>query len=437
MGVIYATSKRSGKTYSVSIAGNNPTPAEQAEINAYIDQAEGISTTPAPLVDSESGSGNLIDFGQGFASGFGRGFADIPGGLASLLAAGLSYVPGDQGEEEIEAFGQGVTNAARSGIDYLIGTPEDNVAGKSGQAFGSLASFLVPYFGGAKAASLLGGGTKAMRTTGAVSSGTMGVALGVQNQADRTARILEEGGEVDNRELALIMGGAVGATEALPVGRVFGAVANILKKVPKDVKEEAVKTIGKRLKNAGVAGLAEGGQEVTAAILQDLIEQNLYNPDLELSLSAYQDDAIYGGGAGATFNFLLETVSGRRVKKVLKAREQLLSDQREEGQEILDQVDRAKASTAGPEGVQTPLLEAPRLQLTGPKTKPEEEAEINQTRVQSAQLAKDLADQDQVRNADEERLAQTDLQRQILAAGEMPIELSDLPQDILYQQQQD
>ena len=432
MGVIYATSKRSGKTYSVSIAGNNPTPAEQAEINAYIDQAEGISTTPAPLVDSESGSGNLIDFGQGFASGFGRGFADIPGGLASLLAAGLSYVPGDQGEEEIEAFGQGVTNAARSGIDYLIGTPEDNVAGKSGQALGSLASFLVPYFGGAKAASLLGGGTKAMRTTGTVSSGTMGVALGVQNQADRTARILEEGGEVDNRELALIMGGAVGATEALPVGRVFGAVANILKKVPKDVKEEAVKTIGKRLKNAGVAGLAEGGQEVTAAILQDLIEQNLYNPDLELSLSAYQDDAIYGGGAGATFNFLLETVAGRRVKKVLKSRGQLLSDQREEGQEILDQVDRAKASTAGPEGVETPLLEAPRLQLTGPKTKPEEEAEINQTRVQSAQLAKDLADQDQVRNADEERLAQTDLQRQILAGGEMPIELSELPQDVAF-----
>ena len=202
--------------------------------------------------------------------------------------------------------------------------------------------------------------------------------------------------------------------------------------MPKDVKEEAVKTIGKRLKSAGVAGLQEGGQEVVAAVLQDLVEKNLYNPDLELSASAYQDDAIYGGGAGATFNFLLETVAGRRVKKVLKSRDQLLSDQREEGQEILDQVDRAKASTAGPEGVETPLLEAPRLQLTGPKTKPEEEAEINQTRVQSAQLAKDLADQDQVRNADEERLAQTDVQRQLLAAGEMPIELSDLPQDVAF-----
>jgi hypothetical protein len=149
MGVIYATSKRSGKTYPVSIAGNSPTPAEQAEINAYVDRVEGVGTTQAPLVDSESGSGNLIDFGQGIASGFGRGFADIPGGIASLLSAGLSYIPGDQGEEAIEDFGQGITDAARSGIDYLIGTPNDSVASKSGQALGSLASFLVPFAGGA------------------------------------------------------------------------------------------------------------------------------------------------------------------------------------------------------------------------------------------------------------------------------------------------
>lgn len=431
MGVIYATSKRSGKTYSVSVAGNNPTPAEQAEINSYIDQVEGVGTTQAPLVDAESGTGNLIDFGQGFASGFGRGFADIPGGLASLLASGLSYVPGDQGEEEIEAFGQGVTDAARSGIDYLVGTPDSSVSSKSGQALGSIASYLVPFTGGAKVASLLGGGAKAMRTTGAVSAGTMGVAQGTQNQADRTARILEEGGEVDNRELALIMGGVVGATEALPLGRVFGAVANILKKVPKDVKEDAVKTVTKRIKNAGVAGIAEAGQEVTAAILQDLIEQNLYNPDLELSASAYQDDAIYGGGAGATFNFLLETVAGRRVKKVLKARDQLMADQAEEGQEILDQVGRAKAATAGPEGVQTPLLEAPRLQLTGPKTEPEVEAETDQTTAEYMQDLRDLRDQDQVRNADEERTAQLNLQREI-STGYNEIDLSTLPKDVAF-----
>ena len=431
MGVVYATSKRSGKTYSVSIAGDNPTAAEQAEINSYIDQVEGVATTQAPLVDSESGGGNLIDFGQGFASGFGRGFADIPGGLASLLAAGLSYVPGDQGEEEIEAFGQGITDAARSGIDYLIGTPDNSVASKSGQALGSLGSFLVPFAGGAKAASLLGGSARAMRTTGTVSAGTMGVALGAQNQVDRIARVLEEGGEVDSRELAVLMGGGIGATEALPVGKVFGAVANILKKVPKDVKEEAAKTIGKRLKSAGVAGLQEGGQEVVAAVLQDLVEKNLYNPDLELSASAYQDDAIYGGGAGATFNFLLESIAGRRVKKVIKARDQLRADQAEEGQEINDQVQRAKASTAGPEAAETPLLEAPRLQLTGPKTEPEVEAETDQTTAEYMQNLKDLRDQDQVRNADEERTAQLNLQREI-STGYNEIDLSTLPKDVAF-----
>ena len=126
-----------------------------------------------------------------------------------------------------------------------------------------------------------------------------------------------------------------GPQKYLPVGKVFGAVANILKKVPKDAKADAVKTIGKRLQSAGVAGLQEGGQEVVAAVLQDLVEKNLYNPDLDISASAYQDDAIYGGGAGATFNFLLESIAGRRVKKVLKARDQLMADQAEEGQEIL------------------------------------------------------------------------------------------------------
>mgnify|MGYP002037660210 CR=1 FL=1 len=126
------------------------------------------------------------------------------------------------------------------------------------------------------------------------------VSLGAQNQYERIGRALEEGKDVDSKQLAILTGGAIGATEALPVGRVFGALANILKKVPKDAKQEAVKTIRGRLKSAGVAGLAEGGQEVTAAVLQDLTEKGFYNPDLEIAASAYKDDAIYGGGAGAT-----------------------------------------------------------------------------------------------------------------------------------------
>ena len=436
MGIIYATSKRTGKTYSVAVAGNSATPDEEAQINAYVDQVEGFATPPAAMPEGreDEDTNPLIDFGRGAASGFARSFADIPGGLASLTAAGLSYIPGDQGESEIEDFGQGITDYARAGVDYVIGTPNDSVASKSGQAIGSLASFLVPFAGGVKTASALGAGTKAMRLTGAVSSGTMGVALGAQNQVDRIARVLEEGGEVDKRELAILFGGGIGATEALPLGRVFGSVANLLKKVPKDAKEEAVDGIVKRLKNAGVAGLAEGGQEVIAAVLQDLTEKNLYNPDLELSASAYQDDAIYGGGAGATFNFLLETIGGRRVKKVIDARKELLADQAAESQEVRDQVERAKASSLSPEAASETVSddgEVKPLQLVAPKEDTEKEADVTQNSAQYIKDLKDLRDQDQVNNAGQERTAQLNKQRQ-LNTGFHEIDLSTLPKEIAF-----
>ena len=428
MSIIYATSPRTGKTYSVSVAGSSPTQAEDAQIRSYIDQVEGFGVAPTAAAPETSETGNLIDFGKGAVSGFARGFADIPGGIASLTAAGLSYIPGDQGEEEIEAFGQGITDAARSGIDYVLGPLDDNVASKSGQAIGSLASFLVPFTGGAKVASLAGAGAKATRLTGSVSAGTMGVALGAQNQVDRVARVLEEGGEVDNRELSILMGGGIGATEALPVGKVFGSVANILKKVPKEAKQSAIKTIGQRLKSAGVAGVAEGGQEVVAAILQDLVEKNMYNPDLKLSASAYSDDAIYGGGAGATFNFLLETIAGRRIRKVVDARKQLVLDQQEEGAEVVGNVARAEASMAGPAGVDTPLLPAPRLQITDQRV-PEEtatEEDVQESTVGYLNTLNSVKEQDSLQNRSDETQALGAAARQSQLGG-LSIELSSLP----------
>ena len=427
MSIIYATSPRTGKTYSVSIAGSSPTQAEDAEIRSYIDQVEGFGVAPTAAPET-SETGNLIDFGKGAISGFARGFADIPGGIASLAAAGLSYIPGDQGEEEIEAFGQGITDAARSGIDYVMGPLDDNVASKSGQAVGSLASFLVPFAGGAKVASLAGAGVKATRLTGQVSAGTMGVALGAQNQVDRIARVLEEGGEVDNRELSILMGGGIGATEALPIGYVFGSIANILKKVPKQAKASAIKNIRQRLKSAGVSGVAEGGQEVAAAWFQDLVEKNMYKPDIEISASAYSDDAIYGGGAGATFNFLLETIAGRRIKKVVNAREQLLRDQQEEGAEVVGNVARAEASMAGPAGVDTPLLPAPRLQLTDQRV-PEEtatEEDVQESTVGYLGAIDSVKQQAALQNRTDETQALGAAARQSQLGG-LSIELESLP----------
>ena len=344
MGNVYADSKRTGKSYLVSVAGDTPTPQELADIERYVDAVEGFG---APVVAEQPTDelGNVVDLIQGTASGLARSLADVPGGLASLTAAGLrKYVPGDQGEDSIEEFGQGVTDALRTGIDYTIGTPEDNIMGKGGQAIGSIGSYFLGGAGAVKTASALGKGAKAQRIAGTSTAAVMGSAQGAQNQVDRIARFVEQGGELTNRDAAILTGGLIGTTEAIPISRAFGVIANMLKKVPKEAKQEAIKTIRGRLKSAGKVGLAEGAQEVTAAILQDLTEKGMYNPSLEITQSAYHDDAIYGGGAGATFNFLLETLAGRRVNKVIKRQAQLIHDQREEATEVKNQIDRAKGS---------------------------------------------------------------------------------------------
>lgn len=424
MGNVYATSKRTGKEYLVSIAGDTATPQELASIERYVDAVEGFGA-PVIQTEEESGTGNLIDFAQGVASGVARGVADVPGGLASLAASALRYtVPGNQGEDTIEAFGQGITDAARTGIDYAIGTPEDNIAGNYGQAIGSFGSYFLGGAGVAKGLSALGKSTKAQRVGAIASGASMGVAQGAQSQVDRLARFIEQGGEPTNRDLAILTGGFIGASEALPISKLFGVIANMLKKVPKEAKESAIKSIGQRLKSAGKVGLAEGAQEVGAAIAQDLTEKGLYNPDLDLSQSAYSDDAIYGGGAGATFSFLLETVAGRRVEKFIKARTQLAMDQREEASEIKEQVERAKGSLNEPDKPESVagLLPGPVTEESVEEQQIEKELTGQPTEATKAfnQNLKNLG-----LNQDQEQIALAEAARE-MSLGEQPIDISEL-----------
>ena len=107
--------------------------------------------------------------------------------------------------------------------------------------------------------------------------------------------------------------------------RTLGTTMRILKKVPKADIDKALMTIGGKLKRSFGAGIAEGAQELGAGIVQDLIEQGLYNPDLEVGQSAY-DDAVYGGGAGAALNLIVDSVRGRQLNKFYKKGMQLDED---------------------------------------------------------------------------------------------------------------
>ena len=206
----------------------------------------------------------------------------------------------------------------------------ESISSKSGQAAGSLLSFFIPGTFVAKGASLLGAGA---RVAGASALGTMatqGAALQTSDQLNRMANFIENGGDIDEQTKrdAVGLSALLGTTEALPFAPMFrtlGTTMRILKKVPKADIDKALMTIGGKLKRSFGAGIAEGAQELGAGIVQDLIEKGLYNPDLEVGQSAY-DDAVYGGGAGAALNLIIDSVRGRQLNKFYKKGMQLDED---------------------------------------------------------------------------------------------------------------
>ena len=82
MGTINVTSKRTGNTYPIAIAGNQPTDQEDAFIQQYVDREDGVLAI-APEEEDDS-QGGLIDFAKSTVGGVARSFTEIPGGLAAL-----------------------------------------------------------------------------------------------------------------------------------------------------------------------------------------------------------------------------------------------------------------------------------------------------------------------------------------------------------------
>ena len=371
MPIVNTNSPLTGQQYSFTIAGNEPTDEERKFIANYILSQE----NPQPLIQPDleapqpppDETNMFADFAQGVGSGFLGSFAQLPGGIASLIDAGERQLESRTGLDlgdysKLAESGQSITNYAQNFVDEYVGVPGDTVAGKSGQALGSLASFFVPGLGIAKTATAVGAGVKTAAALGTGTAALQGVGLGSQQQAGRIQERLEKGQviEQDAQDISVLLGGAIGATEALPVGRVLGQLGNILKKVPKNKSDEAFNTIKNRLKRAGANGLVEGGQEVFAAVSQDFVSKGLYDPDLEVGLSAYDkytDDAIYGGGAGAVFSFFLDSLAGRkRTTADLNKSQQLESDLREEGVSAKRDFESSKImfeNTRDPEDVRT------------------------------------------------------------------------------------
>jgi len=368
MGTINVKSNLTGKTYPILIAGNRPTAAEDQFIQNYIAREDGV-LLEAPETEEEKGS--LIDIPKGIAGGFFQSLAQVPGGIASLGESvgeklGFDVAPGESDiGRAAQDFSRGASRAIADTFDL-----NDSAYSKSGQAFGSLASFFIPGTAVAKGASLLGAGAKTVAGLGFGTAATQGAAVQSQDQMNRIANFLERGGIIDGSQKAdaVLLSALVGTSEAIPfaaLSRSLGAGLKILKKVSKKDRDAAIKTIGGRIRRGLTAGVAEGTQELLAGIAQDLIEEGIYNPDVQVGQSAY-DDAVYGGGAGTALSLILDSIRGRKLKQLDKKQQELDDDADEAARENASMAQNAKDYLKTQEDKQIKLIEGPGLGLPAP-----------------------------------------------------------------------
>mgnify|MGYP003634529323 CR=1 FL=1 len=211
--------------------------------------------------------------------GFGSGIT----GMLESSALGMATLLEEDAELEARSKIQEFFD-----IDMLKGADEDSIAYKLSAGIGSIAA-LAP-------AALAG--PAALPLAGVVAAGA--------GAGEASERARAYGATEDERNTAALKGTLIGASELLPLGRLSkafklpGLTAALDKLGPK-----AVESIGSRVRNAGVTGLAEGAQEGAAAILQNLTEQG-YNPEQVLVDTGVLEEAAIGGGAGAILQALAD-----------------------------------------------------------------------------------------------------------------------------------
>ena len=318
------------------------------DINEYYQQIGLVQSLDSVSADQPEGVGYYagvpLEVGKGVVRGFGSGLLSAGAGLAELADVGTDLIGLDDlidsgNENELIRL----ANEGKQALNESLGvgdTYKDNYLVKLGEGLGSIGSFFVPggAFGlGAKA---LGGAARAQRIATTVGATTAGVGTGASDQAERIAAARARGEEISagQEDLAIALGGLVGASEAI-------APLEILKKIArfKDVRknEEAFNAVTSALRT----GAMEGTQEVMAGLAQNAIQDGVYSDNVNYTESLW-DDFTVGAGAGALLDAMTNGVNRRRSKILIESereREQTFRDEEAAAsQELYDRAERAK-----------------------------------------------------------------------------------------------
>ena len=241
-------------------------------------------------------------FLENIATGLGAGAVNV--GESALLGA---IAPLDEGAE------LAAREKIQAAADALRpeGGDKESITYNLSQAVGSILGIAAPAVIGAAAAPAAI--PAAAAGTGIAGLLSVGAGAGEASERARAAGATEE-----ERGRATLIGAPIGALDILPLGRALKVidVPVITKFLDRFGPDDPVEGFRRYAQNAAVTAGAEGLQETTSAILQNLNELG-YNKEAEIIGSALEEGG-YGAGAGGIIQFISDIAGARRRAKAKK-----------------------------------------------------------------------------------------------------------------------
>ena len=245
----------------------------------------------ANVAEIEEGGflGTVKRRGQQFIRGATEPFAALPEAKA-IAQAQLDNQ--DTAAEDLEGFDRG--QRLRDGVANTFGAP--NPEDKSFWAMVAEGAGNLVGMGGASLAAGVAGTLTAGPVGGAVAGFGAGGALGSAMTSSQLYReALDAGANEDVAQKAANWGFAIGASEIVPIARAF-------KYLPQSVRGRIGNGVMKRFTDIAQSAGEEAAQEYLATVAQNMVAQQLYDPDRGWTEGATEGalvGAVLGGGAGA------------------------------------------------------------------------------------------------------------------------------------------
>lgn len=217
----------------------------------------------------------IADFGRDIQSEKEGVVPDILRGLGSMVPFMLSRVPGSMATKA-GMFGRNAATAQRM---WKAGDDSKKIAAALdlGKGFGSKAK-LAGYMAARNSSSL----PYAMST-------------GAGEAFERAEMARQAGMDVSDYEQmkATLAGSIIGAGELAPIEHILG-------KIPKLISKDAKRGILKHLKEMAKSSTVEGIQEGMSNLAQNVVQQQIYDPELDVFDSVLYDAAIGAAVGGIT-----------------------------------------------------------------------------------------------------------------------------------------